>query len=47
MIINNIHDSGWGLDLKRRLGPGKFAVSQVQCLLCCSPVLEDTSLGES
>ena len=26
---------------------GKFAVSQVQCLLCCSLVLEDTSLGES
>ena len=27
---------------KRRLGQGKFAVSQVQRLLCCSPVLEDT-----
>ena len=38
-----IHDSGWGLELKRGLGQGKFAVSQVQRLLCCSPVLEDTS----
>ena len=37
-----IHDSGWGLELKRRLGRGKFAVLQIQCLLCCSPVLEDT-----
>ena len=24
-----IHDSGWGLELKRGLGQGKFAVSQV------------------
>ena len=23
----------------------KFAMSQVQCILCCSPALEDTSLG--
>ena len=38
-----IHDSGWGLELKRGLGQRKFAVSQVQRLLCCSPVLEDTS----
>ena len=38
-----IHDSGWGLELKRGLGQGKFVVSQVQRLLCCSPVLEDTS----
>ena len=38
-----IHDSGWGLELKSGLGQGKFAVLQVQHLLCCSPVLEDTS----
>ena len=38
-----IHDSGWGLELKSGLGQGKFAVSHVQRLLCCSPVLEDTS----
>ena len=37
-----IHDSGWGLELKRRLGQGKFAVSQIQRLLCCSPELENT-----
>ena len=38
-----IHDSGWGLELKRRLGQRNFVVSQVQRLLCCSPVLEDIS----
>ena len=42
-----IHDGGWGLELKKRLGQGKFAVSQVQRLLYCSLVLEDTSLVES
>ena len=46
-MIINIHNSGWGLELKRRLGQGKFNVSQIQLLLCCCPVLEDTSLGES
>ena len=46
MIINNyIIDNGWGLELKRGLGQGKFSVSQVQRLLHCNPVLEDTSLG--
>ena len=44
MIINIFTIVGLGLELKRRLGQGKFAVSQVQRLLCCSPLVEDTSL---
>ena len=42
-----IHDSECGLELKRRLGQGNLSVLQVQRMLHCSPVLEDSSLGES
>ena len=47
MITNIVTIAGVGLELKRRLGQGKFVVSQVQHLLYCSLVLKDTSLGES
>ena len=45
MILNVFTVVGGCLELKR-LGQGKFAVSQAQRLLCSSPVLEDISLGE-
>ena len=45
-----IHDSGWGLELKIRLDirgntHSKFTMSQVWCVLSCSPAIEDISLG--
>ena len=47
MIINIFTIVGGVLSWKNRLSQGKFAVSHVQRLLCCSPVLEDISLVES
>ena len=38
----------WGLELKEGwIRENPTLRSQCQCLPCCSPVLEDTSLGES
>ena len=43
MIINIFTIVGGVWNSKEGWVGGKFAVSQVECLLCCSPVLEDTS----
>ena len=43
MINKYIHYKWVGSGAEKMAGSGEFAVSQVQRLLCCSPVSEDTS----
>ena len=40
MIIKHIHDSGWGLELKRRLGWG-----EVRCVAGTAPALQSGVRG--